>query len=195
MRSVITALIVSLVAGSIALADDAPKADVASAGYAATYNRLLPLAQSGDRRAQHDLGLMYDKGMGVAQDNAQAVKWYALAAQQGDAASQTALGFKYYKGQGVSQDYKEAARWYRMAAGQGDAAAQYDLGLMYKQGLGVPQDYVRAYLWFRLASGSSRPAVAPNLAFVAQKLSPAQTAQAETFVSKCKASAYHDCDN
>jgi len=193
MRVVVVVLSLSLIAARGVPADAAPSP--AANEYSATYNRILPLAQAGDRRAQHDLGLMYDKGMGVAQDGAQAVKWYELAAQQGDAASQTALGFKYYKGQGVAQDYKEAARWYRMAAGQGDGAAQYDLGLMYKQGLGMPQDYARAYVWFRLASGSSRPAVATNLAFVAQKLSPEQTAQAEAMVTKCRNSIYKDCGN
>lgn len=182
---------VALFASLHALADEA--AASATSDYSATYERILPLAQAGDRRAQHDLGMMYDKGMGVAQDTAQALKWYQLAAQRGDAASQTALGFKFYKGQGVPQDYVRAAHWYRMSAGQGDAAAQYDLGLMYKQGQGVPQDNMRAYLWFRLASGGGRTVVASNLAFVAQKLTPAQTTQAEAMVSKCRASSYSDC--
>ncbi len=44
-----------------------------------------PLADQGNARAQLYLGLIYDKGQGVAQDYAQAVKWYRMAADQGDA--------------------------------------------------------------------------------------------------------------
>ena len=51
------------------------------------------------------LGAMYDKGRGVAQDFATALKWYRLAADQGDAAAQNDLGVLYDQGKGVAQDY------------------------------------------------------------------------------------------
>ena len=35
---------------------------------------------------------MYANGHGVTQDDAEAVKWYRLAAEQGDAAGQVILG-------------------------------------------------------------------------------------------------------
>ena len=62
---------------------------------------------------------MYDKGQGVPQDYAEAVKWYRLAAEQGDADAQYNLGVMYDNGQGVPQDYAEAVKWYRLAAEQG----------------------------------------------------------------------------
>ena len=34
-----------------------------------------PLAEQGDYRAQYDLGLIYDKGLGVPQDYKEAAKW------------------------------------------------------------------------------------------------------------------------
>jgi TPR repeat protein len=72
---------------------------------------------------------MYDKGEGVPEDDAEAVKWYRLAGEQGNASAQTNLGFMYDKGYGVPKDDAEAVRWYRLAAEQGYASAQFNLGL------------------------------------------------------------------
>ena len=102
--------------------------------------------------AQFSLGVMYDNGEGVPQDNAEAVKWYRLAAEQGDADAQFNLGRMYDNGEGVPQDYAEAVKWYRLAAEQGDADAQFNLGLMYEKARVVPQDYAEAVKWYRLAA-------------------------------------------
>jgi len=50
----------------------------------------------------------------VAQDHAEAVKLFRLAAEQGYASAQNNLGFMYAYGRGVPQDYAEAAKWYRV---------------------------------------------------------------------------------
>ena len=47
---------------------------------------------------------MYDTGVGVAQDAAEAVRWFRLAAEQGDALAQCFLGVMYATGGGVPQD-------------------------------------------------------------------------------------------
>ena len=86
------------------------------------------------------------KAYGVAQDYAEAVKWYRRAAEQGIAEAQHNLGFMYHEGQGMAQDYAEAVKWYRRAAEQGLAEAQTNLGYMYHTGRGVAQDYVQAHL-------------------------------------------------
>ena len=99
-------------------------------------------------------------GQGVAQDYAQAVKWYRKAAEQGNAGAQTNLGLMYANGQGVPQDYAQAVVWYRKAAEQGNIDAQNNLGLMYANGQGVPQDYVRAHMWFNLAASGASDASA-----------------------------------
>lgn len=38
-------------------------------------------AEQGDARAQFGLGLMYDAGQGVPQDDSEAAKWYRKAAE------------------------------------------------------------------------------------------------------------------
>jgi hypothetical protein len=80
-------------------------------------------AEQGDARAQFNLGLMYDTGEGVPQDDAEAVRWYRLAADQGDATAQYNLGLMYANGQGVPQDYVAAHMWLNLAAAQGNANA------------------------------------------------------------------------
>ena len=48
-------------------------------------DELRALAEQGDATAQFNLGIMYDNGRGVPQDDAEAVRWYRLAADRGHA--------------------------------------------------------------------------------------------------------------
>ena len=59
---------------------------------------------------------MYANSPGVPQDDAEAVRWYRLAADQGDADALVMLGAKYVRGRGVPQDYVQAHMWYSLAA-------------------------------------------------------------------------------
>ena len=58
---------------------------------------------------------MYANGEGVLKDDAEAVRWYRLAAEQGYAGAQNNLGLMYANGEGVLKDAAEAVRWYRLA--------------------------------------------------------------------------------
>ncbi len=124
-------------------------------------DRSLPT--QGDAHAQTQLGLMYARGEGVAQNDAEAAKWFRLAAAQGDAQAQYYLGAIYFYGQGVAKDYVEAAKWYRLAAAQGDAHTQTQLGLMYARGQGVAQNDAEAAKWFRLAAAQGHAGAQYNL--------------------------------
>jgi len=82
-------------------------------------------AEQGDAEAQFNLGVMYDNGDGVAQNYAEAVRWYRLAAAQGYAVAQNYLGAMYDNGEGVERDHEEAVRWYRLADGQENEGEDY----------------------------------------------------------------------
>src|ERR1035437_6669866 len=69
--------------------------------YATVLRLMRPLAEQGDAVAQHNLGVIYENGLGVPQNYAEAVKWYRLAAEQGYGPSQFNLGLLYDKGRGV----------------------------------------------------------------------------------------------
>ena len=59
---------------------------------------------------------MYRKGYGVAQDPAEAVKWYWRAADQGSAHAQAGLGVMYRDGLGVPRHAECAYIWFGVAA-------------------------------------------------------------------------------
>jgi hypothetical protein len=63
-------------------------------------------------------------GKGIAEDDAEAARWYRKAAEQGQVEAQYNLGLMYDYGEGVVEDDAEAARWYRKAAEQGEVDAQ-----------------------------------------------------------------------
>ena len=73
-------------------------------------------AAQGNAEAQTKLGLRYDRGDGVPQDDATARGWYEKAAAQGDQWAQNDLGAMYDNGHGVPQDYVWAYMWYSLAA-------------------------------------------------------------------------------
>ena len=65
-------------------------------------------AEQGRASAQNNLGVMYENGLGIPQDETEAVRWYRLAADQGLADAQHNLGDMYADGRGVPQDETEA---------------------------------------------------------------------------------------
>jgi TPR repeat protein len=67
---------------------------------------------------------MYANGQGVAQDYAEAVKWYRLAAKQKHTKSELNLGTMYAVGQGVAKDLVRAHMWLSLGAVSGDADAK-----------------------------------------------------------------------
>ena len=120
--------------------------------YRTALAELDPLAAKGDPNAQFLLGMLYDAGHGVPQDQARAASLYRKAAEQKHLPAQLFLGILYYSGQGVTKDPAEAARWFRGAAEGGNAEAQFYLGSLYATGSGVTQDDSAAILWFGKAA-------------------------------------------
>jgi len=119
------------------------------------FEEILPLAEKGKADAQFLLGIMYQGGIGVSENDQEALKWFRKGAEQNHATAQYWLGKMYYEGNGVPQDYNEAAQMYRKSAEQGFADAQLSLGQLYYYGKGVPKDYVLAYMWSNLATSKS----------------------------------------
>lgn len=79
----------------------------------------LPWAKAGDRRAQLEVGFMYEFGRGVKQDPQRAALWYFAATRPNEYnAKPLARGYRFFCAQ--HPDYATAARWFRMAAELGD---------------------------------------------------------------------------
>jgi len=153
--------------------------------YATALQRLSPLAEKGDARAQFDVGFMHAYGWGVPRNPAEGITWYRKAANQGLQVAQHFLGLAYVNGEGVRPDDAEAARWFTRAAVQGFSQAQYMLGLMTLDGRGVQKDIVQGYAFIVMAGqGGVRSA-----ARVVQKLAltEAQRVQAREVIDNWKA--------
>jgi hypothetical protein len=148
--------------------------DDASAAYhrgdfAAALKLIRPLAEQGDARAQGNLGVLYENGQGVPQDDIEAAKWYRKAANQGDASAQYKLGGLYWRGKGVPRDGELAFAWYLKAAEQGYADAQNTVGVMYLTGRGIAQNDATAIEWFKKAAAQGHAKAGKNLQEMEEK--------------------------
>ena len=61
---------------------------------------------------------------GVLENDAEALRWYRLAAEQGDASAQTNLGVMSANGEGVPENTVNAYAWFSIAAAQGNTSAK-----------------------------------------------------------------------
>src|SRR6266704_1842960 len=110
-------------------------------------------AEKGDAQSQFELGSAFFIGnLGVAKDEAEAVRWVRKAADQNYAWAQSNLGWCYLNGRGLAKDEVEAVKWFRKAADQNDARAQYNLGVCYDKGKGVAKDELVAVKWHHKAA-------------------------------------------
>jgi TPR repeat protein len=128
-----------------------------SGDYAAAATIWQPLAESGDPRAQYNLGSLYYDGQGVAQDKTLAIKWWGDAAAQGVIEAQHNLGLVYLSGDGADKDIEKARFWIERAAIAGLGRSQYTLGKMYLHAdeiEGAKPDEAKAFEWI-LKAGQS----------------------------------------
>ena len=112
----------------------------------------LPLAEQGNAKAQFNLGLMYQSGKGVKQNDKTAFRWLKLAGKQELVHAQFIVGVMYQLGIGTPISDELAATWYERATIKGDAKAQYNLGVMHELGVGVPQNHERSLLLYGLSA-------------------------------------------
>jgi TPR repeat protein len=138
----------------------------------ALFSDRLKHARAGVAEAQYEVGIMYLKGQGVAQDRHQALEWlqaasdagYQLAggkldrireqeekfeqllgsAQAGDPDARYEVAMMYLKGRGVEASGREARAWLQRAVDDGDTRATARLGILNYKGEGGDVDYPKA---------------------------------------------------
>ena len=109
-------------------------------------------AGSGHVKAQVNIGMLYEKGIGVEQSDAIAVRYYTRASDQGDAKALFNLGMCYKNGQGVAQNDEEAVRLFKQSASKGNTNAKFVLGVIYSKGKRVEQDAKEAISFYNAAA-------------------------------------------
>jgi TPR repeat protein len=146
--------------------------------YATARRVFQTLADKNDPAAELWLAHLYQDGLGVAPNAAQAVTLLTKAADAGSARAAGQLGTLYLHGDGVLQDAGAAQRWLSLAAQHGDAVAQRELGLLYAQGLGTAKDPQKAYVWLNIAARDGDAQAALQRDRVLASLAPTEAAQA-----------------
>ncbi|KAJ1629301.1 hypothetical protein T492DRAFT_873701 [Pavlovales sp. CCMP2436] len=118
-------------------------------------------ADQGDATAQYAIGYFAWGLSGLAQDHAEAARFWRRAADKGhadatqpimgmhprsdDAIAQFSIGYMYESGEdGLKRDMAETVRWYRAAAAKDEVWALAQLGVCLEKGRGVARSEVEA---------------------------------------------------
>jgi TPR repeat protein len=121
--------------------------------YHEAFNRFSQLADEGHPAAQHVVGVMYEKGIGVKKDLKKAVVYYRKAADQDFGDAQSALGHMYLVGNAaLYKDASQAKEWLTKAAAKEVPQAEYTLGMLHADGDKIPQDLQKAAQYLRSAA-------------------------------------------
>ena len=72
-------------------------------------------AEGGDAGCQHQVGMMYYDGRGVAVDYQQARPWIEKAAAQDQPSAVNQLGSMYFNGEGATPSWRRARELYQRA--------------------------------------------------------------------------------
>ena len=116
--------------------------------YATALRSWRELANQGDARAMNNVGLMYERGLGVTQSYVEAMTFYRKAADTGLPEAQYNLGTLYHNGYGVEVNNSQAVFWFRKAAAQQLPEAHYMMGLHLWEGKGIRRDPLTALAQF-----------------------------------------------
>ena len=117
--------------------------------YATALRAWSDLAEAGDPEAQHNIGYMYEEGLGVTQQYDVAMEWYRRAADGGLAEADHNLGMMYVDGRGVAKSWAQGLMYFRKAADKSLIESRYMIALSYFQGDGQIQNRRLAYEGFR----------------------------------------------
>lgn len=116
------------------------------------------------------VGMLYEKGLGVAKNGQRAIEIYKSSCNKSDALSCYYLANAYRKGEIVMQDYKAAMDAYVNACRLEDVPSCANIGAMYEEGLGVDKDELRAYEIYKVACFRGFNKSCPHMKRLGKKL-------------------------
>lgn len=131
---------------------------------------LLQKAESGDAKAQFNLGLCYDVGMGTSPNHDEAFKWFKKSAEQGNAFGQMNLGRCYDMGIGTGRNYREAVKWFKKSADQGNVMGMSYLSAYYDSATGVDRDLREALKWATKAEAKGDTSASQLIDFMKKEI-------------------------
>ncbi|ASP33714.1 tetratricopeptide repeat protein [Labrenzia sp. VG12] len=97
---------------------------------------------------------MYERGVGVAADAVEAIRWYERGVALGEPEAMSSLGDFYENGNEVEQDFSRAFELYQKALDGGYQRALIDLGVLYTNDAWSGRDYDKARDYLEKAHGA-----------------------------------------
>ncbi|EXX66778.1 Bck1p [Rhizophagus irregularis DAOM 197198w] len=126
-------------------------------------------SENGNKNAQYNLGLCYEKGIGIEKDEIKAFYWYQKSIENGNNNAQYNLGLFYENGIGIEKSNFQAFYWYQKAAENNNKNAQYSLGLCYEKGIGIEKNDDKAFHWYQKAAENANKNAQYNLGLYYEK--------------------------
>ena len=151
------------------------------------------LAANDDPRAQYTMGVMYRRGLGVVQDDREALLWYLSAAEAGHMLGQYAAGLAFDRGIGTDRDIANALHYLGEAALQGHAAAPVQIGNIHYLGKDTGVDHARAYFWWQIGVNRNAPGATQNMFRLKQEISDQDLIRAEGYLTTCQTKTLRQC--
>ncbi len=122
--------------------------------YNAARDILFQIEKYGAPEVYYEIGLLFNKGLGIGKDNKESAKYFLRAAELGHLKSIYNIAYMYEHGIGPKLDGKAAAKWYEKAANSGLKKAQRKMGDLYYDGIGVKRDLEKAAYWYKKVADS-----------------------------------------
>jgi hypothetical protein len=130
-----------------------------------TVEKIKNSAEQGDSEAQLALGVFYEVGEVVPQDDVEAVKWFRASAKQENANGCFKLAQMCANGRGgLPKDEAKALELFKKSAELGSAFGQALLGILYLDGNGVPKDATKAIYWLEKSAAAPEALKDPDFA-------------------------------
>ena len=183
-----------------AFAGDA-KADAYSKGFQALDQKdyktalyyLSMFAANGDARANYNLGIMYREGLGVDQDDIEALTHFIAAAEDGHMLGNYAVGLAFLRGRGSDVDAEAALFYLKEATMLGHALSPVEIGRVYFEGELTEKDFVAAHFWWSLARDRNAPGAKESINNLSQQMTKAQKQQAALRQQRCRIQTLRKC--
>ena len=169
---------------SFALASDSHNTSTDHTQSTDQFNQLQQSANKGSAESQFELGVLFEYGRGVQQDDVQALQWYEKSAAQGFPAGLYRLAVLLDNGWGQAVDKKRAFKLYKSAAEKGHTLAQHDVAIMYFTGSGVRKNLVQAYKWLKIAELNGSPLMQKHLRRIKREMTLNEIKEAEFFANQ-----------
>ena len=161
--------------------------------YKTAFYYLSLFAANGDARANYNLGVMYREGLGVDQDDVEALTYFIAAAEDGHMLGNYAVGLAFLRGRGSDIDAEAALIYLEEATLLGHALSPLKMGQVYFEGKQIEKDVVTAHFWWSVARDRNAPGATEHLDRLSSHMTKEQKQQAKMRQQKCRTQTLRQC--